>query len=137
MKTKGWAISLAVIAVLAIAAVLAINAQKSGKTGEPGKYDEFAKCLTENGVKMYGAYWCPHCKNQEELFGSSWKYVDYVECSLPNKAGQTQRCRSERINGYPTWEFQGGERVEGELSLQQLSEKSGCSLGELGEQLGE
>lgn len=130
MKTKGWAVSLAVIAVFAVAAVLAINVQKSGKTGEPGKYDDFAKCLTENGVKMYGAYWCPHCKNQKELFDNSWKYVDYVECSLPNKAGQTQLCRSERINGYPTWEFQGDERVEGELSLQQLSEKGNCSLSE-------
>lgn len=132
MKTKGWAVSLAVIAVLAVAVVLAINAQKSGKNGEagePGMYDDFAKCLSEKGVVMYGAYWCPHCKNQEELFGGSWKLVNYVECSLPNRAGQTQLCSKAGITGYPTWEFSDGSRAEGELSLQQLSDKSGCSLG--------
>jgi len=26
----------------------------------------FAKCLTENGAKMYGAYWCTHCENQKK-----------------------------------------------------------------------
>jgi len=31
----------------------------------PGKYDDFAKCLTQNGVKFYGTYWCPHCNNQK------------------------------------------------------------------------
>ncbi len=137
MKMKGWAILLAVIAVLAVAAVLAISSQKSGKAGEPGKYDDFAKCLTEKGVVMYGAYWCPHCKNQEELFGSSWKHVNYVECSLPNRAGQNVVCNRAGIKGYPTWEFGDGERVEGEVPLQQLSERSGCSLGGLDRQSGE
>lgn len=129
MKTKSLAISLAVIAVLAVAAALAMNAQKGVKAGEPGQYEDFAKCLTEKGVKMYGAYWCPHCQNQEKMFGGSWKYVDYIECSLPNRGGQNAACNNAGINGYPTWEFANGERVEGEVPLQQLSEKSGCSLG--------
>ncbi len=125
MKAKGWTISLAVIAIIAVAAVLAMKSQKSE---EPGKYDDFAKCLTEKGVVMYGAYWCPHCKNQEELFGNSWELVNYVECSLPNRAGQTQVCSSAGIKGYPTWEFSDGSRAEGELSMRQLSEKGNCSL---------
>lgn len=128
MKTRGWAISLAVIAVLAVAAALAMNAQRSGKAGEPGRYDDFAKCLTEKGVKMYGAYWCPHCQSQEEMFGGSWKYVTYVECSLPNRGSQNAACSKAGIEGYPTWEFGDGERLEGEVPLQQLSERSGCSL---------
>ena len=118
---------------LAVAAVLAMNAQKSGKTGEtgePGKYDDFAKCLSANGVVMYGAYWCPHCQNQEEMFGSSWNYVDYVECSLPNRAGQTQLCSKAGITGYPTWEFSDKSRVGGEMTFGRLAEKSGCSLPE-------
>ncbi|MBI2141292.1 hypothetical protein HYU16_02605 [Candidatus Woesearchaeota archaeon] len=137
MKKKSQVILLAIIAVLAFAAAMAINAQKSGKTEEPGKYDDFAKCLTENGVKMYGAYWCPHCQNQEEMFGSSWKYVNYVECSLPNRAGQTQVCSEAGIKGYPTWEFSDKSRVGGEMTFGQLADKSGCSLNEPGEQSGE
>jgi thiol-disulfide isomerase/thioredoxin len=33
----------------------------------PGKYDEFAKCLTDNGAKFYGAFWCPHCQAQKKM----------------------------------------------------------------------
>src|SRR3989344_3569664 len=40
---------------------------------KPGKYDPFAQCLTDNGAKMFGAYWCPHCSDQKKMFGSSWK----------------------------------------------------------------
>lgn len=120
-------------AVVAVAAAAVLNMGRSGDGGDdglPGRYDAFAKCLSDAGVKMYGAYWCPHCKNQKDAFGSSWKFVDSVECSLPNRAGQTELCSKEGIKGYPTWEFKDGERAEGELSMQQLSAKSGCSLPE-------
>jgi hypothetical protein len=93
-----------------------------------GKYDEFAKCLSENGVKMYGAYWCPHCNAQKQMFGNSWSQVNYVECSLPNKAGQTQVCTESGIKSYPTWEFQDGLRIEGEMPLEKISSLSGCKL---------
>lgn len=93
-----------------------------------GKYDTFAQCLTDKGTTFYGAYWCPHCANQKDLFGPSIKFVNYVECSLPNKAGQTQVCISANITGYPTWEFADGSRMSGEVQLQTLSEKTGCAL---------
>ncbi len=92
------------------------------------KLDGFAECLTNNGVKMYGAYWCPHCSSQKQIFGDSWKYVNYIECSLPNRAGQTQICSDAKIEAYPTWEFQNGKRIEGELSFEQISQNSACEL---------
>ena len=94
---------------------------------EPGKYDEFAQCLTDKGVKMYGAYWCGHCKDQKDAFGDSWKYVDYTECSSAS-GGQTLECAEAGITGYPTWEFPGEERASGYLSFEKLSELSDCSL---------
>ena len=94
----------------------------------PSKYDKFAKCLSDNGVKMYGAYWCPHCNNQKQLFGDSFNYINYIECSLPNRAGQTQVCIDAGIKAYPTWEFINGKRIEGELSFEQLSQNSNCKL---------
>jgi hypothetical protein len=99
-----------------------------GNETNTSKYDNFARCLTENGVKMYGAYWCSHCNNQKQMFDDSWKYINYVECSLPNGAGQTQICKQAGITGYPTWEFQDGKRAEGELSLELLSQYSNCKL---------
>jgi glutaredoxin len=93
-----------------------------------GRYDMFAQCLTDNGVSMYGAFWCPHCKEQKEMFGSSAKYVDYVECSTPDRSDQTQICKDANIDGYPTWILQDGTRIEGKTSLEILSEKSDCPL---------
>lgn len=93
-----------------------------------GKYDNFAKCLSDSGIKMYGAYWCSHCKDQKKLFGGSWQYINYIECSLPNNAGQTQVCDEADINAYPTWEFRDGKIVEGGLSMEQLSQYSNCNI---------
>jgi hypothetical protein len=96
----------------------------------PGEYDEFASCLTENGFKMFGAYWCPHCLDQKEMFGNSWEKINYIECSLPNKGGQTVACSNEGVESYPTWEYADGTRVLGVQSFSVLSEASGCPLTE-------
>ena len=90
--------------------------------------DPFAQCLADKGVMMYGAYWCPHCADQKKLFGASFDYMTYIECSLPERAGQTQICIDANITSYPTWEFAGGSRREGILSLEALSARTGCPL---------
>jgi len=92
------------------------------------QYNNFAKCLTDKGVKFYGAFWCSHCNNQKTMLGTSMQYVDYIECSTPDGQGQTQVCLDANIDSYPTWEFSGGSRIKGEMALLQLSQKSGCSL---------
>src|SRR3989338_7390785 len=93
---------------------------------KPSKYDNLAQCLTQNGTKMFGAYWCPHCLNQKKEFGNSWKYIKYIECSLPGGQAQTQECNDEGIESYPTWEFADKIRLTGEIPLEQLAEKSNC-----------
>ena len=98
------------------------------KAKEPGKYDNFAKCLTDKGVNFYGAFWCPNCNDQKRLFGKSIKYVNYIECSLPDRSGQTQICVKEDIQGYPTWEFANKTRVRGVMSINDLSLISECPL---------
>ena len=95
---------------------------------QPGKYDAFAQCLEEKEVLFYGAFWCPHCRNQKAMFGKSDKYLPYIECSTPDGKGQLPVCREQGISGYPTWEFADGSRETGELSLAHLSEKTGCPL---------
>ena len=95
----------------------------------PHPLDGFAQCLTAKGVTMYGASWCPHCARQKELFGRAFRYATYVECALPgNPNAQTRQCTDAGIQGYPTWVFADGTRKSGELTLQELSEKTGCAL---------
>jgi hypothetical protein len=93
-----------------------------------GQYDNFAKCLSQSGAKMYGAYWCPHCEDQKQMFGNSWQYVKYIECSLPNRGGQNEVCDQADIKAYPTWEFGDGSRQTGTLTPLQLSQLSHCTL---------
>lgn len=77
------------------------------------KYDLLAKCLTEKGVKMYGAFWCGHCQNQKKAFGSSFQYINYQECTIDGKQNSfAQVCQDAGIEGYPTWIFpQGSEQI--------------------------
>jgi len=94
------------------------------------KYDTFARCLGARGVKMYGAWWCPHCVEQKEKFGASFEYAPYVECGVKGDThGRSQACRDAGIQHYPTWQFPPmGERVERVFSLEELSGRTGCSL---------
>jgi len=85
--------------------------------------DDFAKCLAEKNVTMYGAAWCPHCQNEKKNFGASFQYVPYVECPQ-----ETQKCIDLKIEGYPTWIMQDGKRLVGEQGIQKLSQESGCAL---------
>lgn len=96
----------------------------------PSKYNSFAQCLTNKSVKMYGAWWCPHCKNQKEAFGSSWKFVNYIECSSADGNHQLPVCDAAGISGYPTWVFPDGTNASGEVNFTTLSQKSGCPLPE-------
>lgn len=98
---------------------------------KPGKLDAFASCIKDSGAIYYGAFWCPNCKNQEALFGRSARLLPRVECSAPDGKSQLPVCREANIEGYPTWEFAGGERVTGTQSLEQLSELTNCSLPEI------
>ncbi len=92
-----------------------------------GPYDDFAKCLTQKNVKMYGAFWCSHCNNMKKQFGSSLQYVTYIECSNADYS-MKEVCSTANINSYPTWDFGNGQRFEGEVEFTELSSKSGCPL---------
>ena len=87
------------------------------------KYDSFAQCLATKKLTMYGAVWCSHCKAQKTLFGSSFQYVPYVECTE-----NPDLCLEKKVEGYPTWVDQNGGKYMGEQSLEKLSQISNCEL---------
>jgi len=115
-----WVV-LVVLIVAGVGATFFISAQ-------PGKLDTFAVCLKDKGAVFYGAFWCPHCQATKRLFGRSAKLLPYVECSTPDGQGQLQVCKDKEVASYPTWEFADGTRMNGERTLQELSEKTGCVL---------
>ena len=95
----------------------------------PGKLDSFTQCLVQKDVKMYGAFWCPHCQRTKQQFGNSAKLLPYVECSTPDTKSQTQVCIDKKIIQYPTWTRpQDEQRISGEHTLQEIADFSGCML---------
>jgi hypothetical protein len=92
--------------------------------------DKFAKCLKYRGAVFYGAFWCAHCSSQKSMFGDSKKFIPYVECSTLDGQKQTQKCKDEGVTSYPTWKFADNSKQTGEISLQNLAEKTGCELSQ-------
>ena len=90
----------------------------------------FARCLTDRQVKMYGAYWCPHCAEQKEMFGESFALAPYVECGVAgDRRAEQQVCKDAGIQHFPTWQFPPtGERVEAVMQFADLSSRTGCPL---------
>ena len=123
MKIKILFIS--IMAVLLLSGAFFMFSGKSNIAGNAissGEYDEFAQCLTEKGIKMYGTDWCSYCQKQKDLFGSSFNYIDFVDCDKDK-----QECLSAGVRGYPTWKIN-GENYPGLQSLDKLAQLSGCEL---------
>jgi len=95
----------------------------SSKKPKVGFYDDFAKCLAEKGITMYGTISCSWCQKEKFNFGTSFKYVPYVDCLT-----ETQKCLALNIESVPTWIFPNGERLVGYQGLEKLSQASGCPL---------
>ncbi|MEB3278157.1 MAG: vitamin K epoxide reductase family protein [Lyngbya sp.] len=84
-----------------------------------------ARHLQQLNAKEYGAYWCPHCQEQKQLFGKeAFAMIDYVECDPKGKNARPQLCQEAGITGYPTWEIN-GQLYPGTASLEKLADLSG------------
>lgn len=78
--------------------------------------------LNQVGAREYGAYWCPHCHQQKQLFGKeAGKKINYIECDPKGVNSQTQLCIQKGIKGYPTWEIN-GKLYPGVKTLEQLAD---------------
>ena len=100
----------------------------AGQLGEavsPSTPDQLAlvEHLLSKGAIFYGAWWCPHCFTQKNLFGTeAGRRLPYVECDKDDVG--RQRCQSAGIRAYPSWDLN-GQRREGVLSLEELKVWSG------------
>ena len=99
---------------------------------ENGNNDTLTQCMTEKGVVMYSSFRCGVCARTKAMLGSSFKYVNEIECHPQGPNAQTELCVAKNIEGTPTWainDANGNEikRNTGFLSIEQLREFSGCT----------
>ena len=84
-----------------------------------------AKHLTDIGAVKFGAYWCPHCFDQKQLFGKeAFDQVNYTECAPDGENSKTELCQSTGIRSFPTWVIN-GQVYPGTQTLDRLAELSG------------
>lgn len=108
------------------------TAETSGAVGPPITATSgaaeigLAQHLTSIGARMFGAYWCPHCHDQKQLFGQqAASQIIYVECAPDGAKPQADLCKAtEGLTGYPTWEVN-GKLYSGTQTLDQLAAASG------------
>jgi hypothetical protein len=114
---------------VAIVVVLFAAAYYGGWYRKNHRLDAFAQCVASKQARMYGLYWCPHCADQKEMFGASFRYIPYQECAVKNSPHQlTDECKAAGVKLFPSWQFGNNPPKEGVLSLDELRDKTGCSL---------
>ena len=85
---------------------------------------KLAEHLTNEGVVMYNAYWCPHCHDQKEMFGKeATKKLNLVECAKDGFNNKRELCEAKGITGFPSWEINGSIE-SGVKSLKELAKLS-------------
>lgn len=126
MKEQKWVIGI-VVALMAMGGIFfsLSNSAQPKDTSIVANITAFGQHLKDEGVKFYGAEWCPHCQNQKKMLGDGgWESI-YVECSVKNSQSQAKECEDAKIESYPTWVFKDGTRKTGEISLDELEQITG------------
>ncbi|MEM9164498.1 MAG: hypothetical protein AAGC54_15710 [Cyanobacteria bacterium P01_F01_bin.4] len=108
----------------ALAGLVLLMAVGCGELSDSTYEIELADHLTVYGAKMYGAYWCPHCATQKELFRGAADRLPYIECDPNGANAQPELCQAKAIRAYPTWEID-GEFYEGARSPGKLAQLTG------------
>jgi len=80
-----------------------------------------AKCIG-NHSKLYVQYGCPHCADQEAMFGNNLKYLNYTDC-FQNES--RQKCIDANITHIPSWIIN-DKKYEGVMSIPELQNLTGC-----------
>ena len=92
-------------------------------------------CLIEKNVRLYTAWWCMPCHQQEQMLekelGNDWGYFKeniIVQCYEESKISLVQQCEDKKIEFFPAWEFpdRNPNREYGVQSLEKIAELAGC-----------
>jgi uncharacterized membrane protein len=118
-----WANFLLGKGVMVVVAMVALHGLYNGwfETPADPRLVALAEHLEANDAVFYGAFWCPACNDQKDLFGKAAEALPYFECS-PNgrNAGMAFECAAEEIRDFPTWII-GERRLTGIQSPEDLA----------------
>lgn len=85
----------------------------------PKEKESLAKCLTEKEIYLFGAFNCPNCGVQKEMFGEAVEFIVYINCDLePDKCDINE-------NTYPYWKMD-DNILRGPVPLKFLKDRTGC-----------
>jgi len=116
-----------IVIVVLIASGIAFMFGRGMSKEDSTALDTFAQCLTQKNATMYGTFWCPHCAATKKRFGTSFQYINYIECDPRGEKAQSEFCIVKGIDKYDTWEFADGSKVVSEPSFETLGLKTGCA----------
>lgn len=108
-RPSDWSTSLKEASVVALLIIGGLHLHYSGVFDEAAGPEDpqlqaLAIHLTDTGAKFYGAYWCPRCQEQKDLFKASADRLPYIECSSGGRGSPlTAPCVANDIRSYPTW----------------------------------
>ncbi|GJL55919.1 MAG: hypothetical protein NPIRA02_30510 [Nitrospirales bacterium] len=129
-RPTDWMTSIKEATVVALLIVGVLHLHYSGVFSlaagpEDPQLQALATHLDKSGAKFYGAYWCPRCQEQKEVFEASATRLPYVECSSGGRGSAlTPACAKEKIRSYPTWII-GDQRYTGLQTPRSLAAASG------------
>lgn len=96
-----------------------------GFGAEDPQLQALAEHLAEEDARFYGAFWCPACQEQMDLFGASQDRLPYVECTPDGRGGvRAAACVTAGVETYPTWIIE-DRRHTGVLEPRELARLSG------------
>lgn len=107
-----------IILLIIVFLTLTINSYSK----KPGQHDDFAQCLTDKNVIVYGNDFCSYTNQQLNFFGKSKKYLNYIKCIDDQKL-----CDEKNIEITPTWEIN-NELYAGVQGLDKIAVISGCEI---------
>ena len=108
--------------IIGTLAISFISLQKITENSTQGRYDDFATCLTDKGAVLHGTDTCAHCKEQERMFGNSFRNLNFVDCN-----DNTKVCLAAGVRIYPTWTIN-GSIYEGAKTPERLADITGCEI---------
>ena len=135
MPGHAWRNALPVPIGAALVVVLGLHLHYSGVFDPAaGPEDPYLKALAihleDSGARFYGAYWCPACERQKELFLASAGRLPYIECTPDGRGGvRAVACLTQDVQSYPTWIID-GQRYTDVMTPQRLARMSSFARDE-------
>ena len=111
---KGNLVTALIIIAVVVIAIYALTRSNANTDAE------LAKCIGSKST-LYIQTGCSACKKQENLFGTTYQYLNNtIDCLV-----KTQECVNKGITATPTWIIN-GEKSVGVRTIEKLKELTGC-----------